>query len=80
MKTTYQQCLLVKGSRAMVTWIPTQFAEKGKHLKLCRDQTTGCIEAYTEWEDGWMVLTNYGKQIDETELSCIDPNQRTIGW
>jgi len=68
MKTTnYQQCLLVKGSRTMVSWIPTQFADKKKKL---------CLKNDGEWEDGWMVLTQFGKKIDEDQLKILETQYR----
>lgn len=46
----YRQCRLVKpiptGEKVLVSWIPDQFAEVGRVLKLKSDG---------KWEDGWVV-------------------------
>lgn len=42
----YQQVKLKKGSREQVSWVPDNFAKKGKVLKLKEGDT---------WENGWEV-------------------------
>ena len=66
-KNKYQQCLLVKGKRATVSWIPSKFADKGKILRIKKGGV---------WEDGWMVLTNYGKKVDEDMLNFLENQYR----
>ena len=50
---TYTQCALVKNGAVEVAWIPTKFANKGKHIKLKQDEG---------WDDGWLVQETYTKQ------------------
>ncbi|KKN11219.1 hypothetical protein LCGC14_1028770 [marine sediment metagenome] len=50
----YNQCLLVKGKRQQVAWIPGKFALMGKILRL-KD------------EDGWLVSQVYN-QLDMDKI------------
>ena len=47
-KTTYyRQCKMQKNNSFQVSWIPEQFARKGKVIKLLED---------SGWDDGWIVI------------------------
>lgn len=56
----------------MITWLPIEFAKEGKYLKLRLDLTKGCVESYTKWEDGWLVLAKFDAIIDEAKLKLIE--------
>lgn len=43
----YRQCELRKKNSIQITWIPEEFAKKGKYIKLLQDNNT--------WDDGWQV-------------------------
>jgi hypothetical protein len=67
--TYFRQCRLVKkiqaGTRHQTSWLPEQFAQVGKVLKLRDD---GGV-----WEDGWQV-----EAVSQTRLpeeSLFDPHQ-----
>lgn len=59
----YQQCLLYKGNTAMVSWIPTEFAKKGKVVKL---------KVNGEWDDGWFVMSQFGNKITREQLNTLE--------
>ncbi len=42
----YHQCHLRRGNDKQVTWVPAEFAEKGKILR---------VKEKGKWEDGWKV-------------------------
>jgi hypothetical protein len=49
-KDTYSiQCRMQNGNRILVSWIPEDYAVRGKVLNL-KDRKTGT------WENGWIVL------------------------
>lgn len=48
----YRQCLLQKGTKGKITWIPEKFAKKGKVIKL-KD------------ENGWIVKEVWGRDTEE---------------
>lgn len=62
-KPLYKQCRLVKntdvGCVEQTSWIPEQFAIKGKVIKI-RDVDSGA------WEDGW-VVKSFGQNAQTTE-------------
>jgi hypothetical protein len=61
--TTYTQCALKKRDSHHMAWIPTQFANIGKFIKIKQDDGS--------WDDGWEVigdgggLTRSAKDADE---------------
>ena len=71
-KNLYQQCILRKGNTRLITWLPKKFAKEGKYLKLRQDLTKGCVESYTQWEDGWLVLAKFDVIINEDKLRLIE--------
>lgn len=52
----YRQCVLKRGTKQQVSWIPERFARKGHHVKLRKREGSGCVRGYTEWVDGWKVV------------------------
>jgi squalene cyclase len=62
----FAQCLLVKylpnkrGMLKTVSWLPIEFAESMRLLKLQNDDGT--------WSDGWMVQEIYGTHTKEFVL------------
>ena len=58
----YRQCSLEKktpeGTLNQVSWIPEEFAKKGKFIKLKEGE---------EWQDGWKVI-NVGGRKEEKEV------------
>lgn len=65
MKQLYVQCLLTKnvnvGNLKTISWIPSQFAEKYRVLKLQSDDGS--------WSDGWLVQEIYGTNSAEFILT-----------
>lgn len=49
------QCRLQRGNSLLVSWIPEEFAVKGKTLNLFDRRTK-------EWENGWIVLDTGTRQ------------------
>jgi len=61
----YSQCLLYKyipnfGTLKTVGWIPESFANKGRILKLQKDDGS--------WSDGWTVLAIYSTHAESFVL------------
>jgi hypothetical protein len=60
---TYRQCALKKRDSHHMAWIPTQFANVGKFIKIKQDDGS--------WDDGWEVMstgedfTRTAKEADE---------------
>ena len=52
----YKQCELQRKTAHRVAWIPEKYAKKDKVLKLRKQEGTGCVRGYTEWEDGWKCI------------------------
>ena len=48
----YKQCLLKKGKKSQITWLPEKYAKKGKILKL-KD------------ENGWVVKEVWATDTEE---------------
>jgi hypothetical protein len=64
------QCRLQNNNRFLVSWIPEEYAIKGKTLKL-QDR------ASKKWENGWVVLdTGARKPYD----FIIEGSQDHRGW
>jgi len=59
----YQQCLLYRDNRYMLSWIPTQFIKKHNILKLLNNG---------EWENNWMIITYFGTKITEDKLNLVE--------
>jgi hypothetical protein len=53
----YRQCLLRKGDLSQMTWLPEQFAEVGRYVKL-RNRDPRITDPEQEWSDGWRVETS----------------------
>lgn len=51
----YTQCKLRKDNTYQTSWIPSNFAQVGKVVKL-RDEETGI------WTDGWIVEATYSSR------------------
>ena len=74
-KQTYRQCRLQRGSSTQVSWIPAQFAIRGRVLRL-RERGND------SWSDGWRVLDASGeKQLaDITDAhSAIREHRKRTG-
>jgi hypothetical protein len=59
----YRQCVLRKGNRSQVSWIPARFASIGQTLKLKREDGT--------WNNGWVVMS-VSAAVEEDEI--VDSN------
>jgi hypothetical protein len=58
--TPYRQCELKRENQHLVSWIPKEYAIKGKYLKLKSQDG--------EWEDGWEVEYVGEKDMPENVL------------
>lgn len=58
----YVQCHLQKGNTHHMAWIPEQFANVGKYIKIKDDNDS--------WDDGWQV-----KYASENVLDALAANQ-----
>lgn len=60
----YRHCRLVKpvatGEKVVVSWIPDQFAELGRVVKLKDDNG--------QWEDGWVVREVWSERLPASEV------------
>lgn len=63
----FKQCLLRKGPKRMMSWLPALFAKVGKVLKLRNTIQSGCLVDHGAWDDGWIVMEVYGGE-EEREL------------
>jgi len=65
MKQMFIQCLLTKltdkGCLKTISWLPEQFAEPRRVLKLKNEDGS--------WTDGWVVQETYGSNTQEFVLS-----------
>ncbi len=68
-KTYYRQCRLQKGNTHQMSWIPEEFAVKGKIIKL-RDEDG-------VWDDGWKVNEAYSTRLETHDLP--DPHSEIKG-
>jgi len=66
MANFYRQCNLRNGNSHTTSWLPEEYAVKGKVLKLKKDDES--------WEDGWIV-ESAGDKIDE---KCLPDFHREI--
>ena len=64
------QCRLQRGNSLLVSWIPEDYAKKGKILNLFDRRTK-------QWEDGWIVLDIGSKQAYDF---LIDSSQDWKAW
>lgn len=68
----YKQCFMRRktqtGHEDQVAWIPEEFAEKGRVLKI-RDRGT-------EWEDGWKVITTADVSIDSEQAMLMSSEHK----
>lgn len=55
----FTQCVLVRDSSVMVSWIPSKFAEEGKIVDLRQEDKS--------WTRGWKV-SQVGSVLDEKEI------------
>lgn len=60
-KDSHTQCLLSKGKTSQVSWIPSDFATKGKYVKLRR-------RGDESWDDGWLVVETW-TTMDSEEVN-----------
>jgi len=64
----YRQCKLQRGCVNCTCWVPSQFAVKGKVLK---------IKNEGKWEDGWTVEEAYKGEISDETARAIGSQHRT---
>jgi len=68
---THTQVKLQKQMFEQVTWVPSQFAKKGKYLKLRTVSggdlfgEDGCVVSETSWDDSWKVTEVYNTKSTE---------------
>lgn len=68
MTTYFRQVELVKSGRIyMMTWIPLQFAKKGKLLELKEEDG---------WNNGWVVNKVYPAKLTDKELELTSRSYR----
>jgi hypothetical protein len=66
--TNYMHCVLKHGDGStQVSWIPSEFAEEGRYLKL-KDRDG--------WKDGWQVVTAYPSIL--SEVLEIDDERKEV--
>ena len=69
---TYSQCKISKDSKLQVAWIPSEFAVKGKTVKIKIDGT---------WDDGYRVeevyKTESRESVERDERAYKKQRQRT---
>ncbi len=64
MSKYFVQCELVRDNgTVMVSWIPEQFAVRGRKLRLLNNGTG-------RWEEGWRVTSTYTKKLAQWVLTC----------
>jgi hypothetical protein len=61
--TYYRQCRLQKENSQQMSWIPEEFAEVNKVLKLRNEDG--------EWDNGWTV-TSVGNRLEEHYLPNVN--------
>jgi hypothetical protein len=63
----YRQCLLRRKNVEQRVWIPMEFANPGKHVKIRPgSKKSGCLVGSAgAWEDGWLVIEAFGSKTQE---------------
>lgn len=64
MAQVYKQCKLKKGNLHTTTYLPIEFAIKGRVVKIRPD-------AQSEWQDGWKVDVVYNGTTTDRYLNLI---------
>ena len=67
----YTQCLISKGNKTQVSWIPKKFALKNKVVKLKVDG---------KWDDGWLIKEVYTEGlITQTSEQAVKKHKKRTG-
>ena len=58
---THMHCVLQRNGSTQVSWIPSEFAQEGRYLKLKENG---------QWTDGWKVVKAYPSVIDSEIIAA----------
>jgi len=64
----FRQCVLKRDEVEQTTWLPEAFAFVGRVLRLRKRVGNGCVVDYTEWDNGWMVVSVGEERLPESDL------------
>jgi len=71
----YKQCKLKKGPFCTTSWVPEEFAEVGKYVRLKKEDSLGV----KKWDNGWLVTEVSSRTKEEAVMVRSENHKKRQG-